>query len=86
MGIELQTVNSSNIEAVGYHEQTGSLLVCFKHSQTLYAYLDVPKTVYDQLMESSSKGSFFAKNVKNNYFWEKLEAAPKPAVTYTRSR
>jgi|GEM_PF-1310189 len=57
--MKLQPVESSMIEAVGYHETTSTLEVVFQSDKT-YGYFEVPKTVYLQLMASDSQGSYIA--------------------------
>lgn len=69
--MELIKVDSSMIYAVGYDEQTQVLEVVFKRTG-VYRYRDVPKDVYDQLMASSSKGSFMRELVIDVYPAEHL--------------
>ena len=57
--MKLQPVESSMIEAVGYHETTSNLEVVFNSNKT-YGYFEVPKTVYLELRASDSKGSYIA--------------------------
>lgn len=57
--MELTKVQSSKVDAVGYLEQDGVLLVRFKDG-TLYARTGVQASTYIQLLESPSKGSFLA--------------------------
>lgn len=65
----LNEVESSTIEAVGYEGTT--LEVKFKTGKT-YRYQAVPEQVYNELMGSSSKGSYFAKHIRNEYTCERL--------------
>lgn len=67
---EMISVDSSNVKAVGY--DGANLFVGFKIN-TLYVYFDVPKKVYDGLMQASSKGSFLHQHVMNRYRYEKLK-------------
>lgn len=57
------TVNSSDISAIGYEN---SVLYVRFHKGGTYSYRNVPQTLYNQLMSASSHGSFFAHNIKNN--------------------
>lgn len=51
-------VNSSNLVTVGYDTVSRTLEVEFQ-SGNVYQYLEVPETIYQSLMTSSSKGQFF---------------------------
>ena len=57
---------SSNIVSIGYDETNLILEVEFKGG-SVYKYLDVPIDVFNNFMESDSKGSFFHRNIKNTY-------------------
>lgn len=67
---EMIYVDSSNIEAVGYDEDTQELHVWFL-SGGYYIYRDVPRDIFDQLMYAPSKGSFLNREVKNVYQFTK---------------
>lgn len=56
-----QAVDSSNLASVGYDPQT--LEIEFKHGG-IYQYYNVPKSVYDGLMNASSHGQYFDRNIK----------------------
>jgi hypothetical protein len=55
--MQLITVDSSMIHAVGYDPKEEALEVVFT-SGKIYRYTNVPQATYDQLMASSSKGSY----------------------------
>jgi KTSC domain len=59
-------VQSSNIADVGYEEVSETLEIGF-HNGTVYQYMNVPKVVFDQFMESTSKGSFVSANIRNAF-------------------
>lgn len=61
-------VTSSNIKAIGYED--GDLFV--EYNSGLYMYKNVPKRVYDELMRSSSKGSYMNMYVKGVYDYDYL--------------
>ena len=63
-------VTSSNVEAIGYDEGLRELAVRFKSGGT-YVYHDVPKSVFDDFLESESKGRFIANEIKNQYDFTK---------------
>ena len=62
--MERINVISSSIKSIGYESNT--LEVEFKN-RSVYHYRFVPLSVYNRLMNSPSKGSFLAKNIKRNY-------------------
>lgn len=57
--MELTKVESTNVDAVGYLEQDGVLLVRFKDG-TLYARTGVQPSQYISLLEAPSKGTWLA--------------------------
>lgn len=67
---EMNYVNSSNVEAVGYDDETNELHVQFL-SGGYYIYYDVPRDIFDNLMLSPSIGSFLNREVKNVYQFTK---------------
>lgn len=67
--MELKEVVSSNIKRIGY---TDNNLIVEYLSGTKYKYKNVPKEVYDQLLESDSKGRFMNSNIKSKYEYERL--------------
>ncbi len=63
---EMQHVESTAIEMVGYDPVDGVLAVMFKGGAT-YLYPGVPQHLYDQLMVAESKGLFINKYIKPNF-------------------
>jgi hypothetical protein len=64
-------VQSSNLAFIAYDADTEILEIEFTNS-TLYEYKNVPKVVYDELMASSSHGTYFNKNIRNFYPCQKI--------------
>ncbi len=64
-------VTSSNIQSIGYDENTQTLEVEFKNGGT-YQYFDVPKHEFDALMSASSHGQYLAANIKGKYRYSKV--------------
>ncbi|MBU2599502.1 KTSC domain-containing protein [bacterium] len=64
-------VVSSNIEGIGYSEDTQILRVEFL-SGAIYEYKNVPIMEFEQLKNASSAGSYLHRNIKNNYPYEKV--------------
>jgi KTSC domain len=62
----MKPVKSSNIVAIGYHNETQTLLVTFKNSGT-YAYDDVPPEEHEKLMAADSVGKHFSTHIRTKF-------------------
>jgi KTSC domain-containing protein len=69
--VQLKTVESSMIHAVGYERQTHTLEVVFNSGQT-YQYHDVPPEEYAGLMAADSKGSYMRAHIIDMYEYTTL--------------
>jgi hypothetical protein len=70
--MEMQSVNSSNLSAVGYDYDTATLRVEFIKGG-LYEYYGVPVDIYEGLINASSKGGYFDQFIKKaGYSYTKL--------------
>lgn len=69
--VEMQYVDSSNVEAIGYDNKTQQLHVRFL-SGTTYVYDKVPADIYEDLMAAPSKGSYVNRVIKGAYDYTKL--------------
>jgi KTSC domain len=69
--MQLQTVESSMIHAVGYEPSTKILEVVFNSGKT-YQYFDVPEEVYKELMEADSKGQYMGYAVIDCYDYARI--------------
>lgn len=58
------SVSSSDIASIGYE---GSTLHIRFNSGGLYAYYNVPASVYNGLMGAGSHGKYFHANIKGRY-------------------
>ena len=58
-------ITSNNLKSVGYDAETETLEIEFKNGD-IYQYTRVSEYVYISLMNATSKGSYFAKNIRNN--------------------
>jgi alpha-mannosidase len=67
-------VKSSVIASVGYDARQRRLEVEF-HNGRVYAYFEVPASVYEDLVTAESVGKFFNEGVKPNYESELVEDA-----------
>lgn len=67
LDIPLTPVDSSQIAAIGFDASSSTLAVQFKTRgapSSVYHYPDVPESLYDEFMGSSSKGKFFGQHIK----------------------
>jgi len=62
--ITLIPVDSSAIRAVGYD---GSTLTVEFHTGRMYDHPNVPYSVYEGLMRSSSKGAYYNAHIRGRY-------------------
>ena len=69
--MEMVNVDSSNVESVGYDEDSSTLQVEFKNGG-VYQYFDVPEDVYIQLRDASSVGEYLAAAIKGSYRYSKV--------------
>ena len=69
--MDRSNVASSNIDSIGYDEETETLEVEF-HNGTIYQYYNVPSNLHDQLMQEGSKGRFLNTYIKNAYPYSRV--------------
>lgn len=69
--MEREMVASSTIVSVGYDAGSETLEVEFKNGG-IYQYFNVPGAVYQQFMESGSKGQFLHANIKNSFPYSRV--------------
>ncbi|PKM67569.1 MAG: KTSC domain-containing protein [Firmicutes bacterium HGW-Firmicutes-2] len=60
--MEMISVNSSHIEAIGYDEDKAVLIIEFL-SGAAYEYYDIPSYMFDELMSADSKGTYANENL-----------------------
>ena len=65
--IEMQPVDSSLIDKIGYDEDSQTLTVQMLNSSDVYVYKKVPLPVYKRFMDADSKGAFFVGHIKGQY-------------------
>jgi hypothetical protein len=68
----MQTVDSSNLDSVGYDSQSKTLHVQFKGGAR-YAYADVPSSAHAALMAAPSKGVHLNANIIGKYQSQKVQ-------------
>lgn len=70
--MKLIEVTSSNIHKIGYDEETSKLGIVFNNdTNQVYEYDNVPKNVYEQLINAESIGHEFHVIVKDLYNFTK---------------
>ena len=67
--MELRKVKSSNIDSVGYENE--NLYIQYQ-SGAIYKYKNVPKIIYESLMDSDSKGRYMNSSIKTKFEYERL--------------
>ena len=68
--MQLTTVESSMIHAIGYDKEKRVLEVVLNTGRT-YQYADVQPEVYDAFMKAESKGRYFLANIRDVYeYWQ----------------
>jgi hypothetical protein len=65
------SVASTNVASIGYDEASQTLEVEFMNG-AIYQYYNVPAAVYEQIMQSQSKGAYLNTYVKNNYAYSRV--------------
>ena len=59
-------VQSKMLISVGYDPEVLTLEIEFDNG--VYQYFGIPQSLYDELINTSSKGSYFLKNIRNAGF------------------
>jgi hypothetical protein len=68
----MHSVDSSNVEAIGWNPDLHLLTVDFKNGSS-YQYMGVPEEVYQAFMSAPSKGKFV---------WETLRGGTRTGMPY----
>jgi hypothetical protein len=69
--MQLVTVESSMIHAVGYDPEERILEIVFNTGRT-YQYFDVPPEEYEGLLNAESKGRYFLANIRDVYDYSQV--------------
>jgi hypothetical protein len=64
-------VDSSVLVSVGY-DHDSLVLETELTSGKIYQYFDLPESVFLELMRADSLGTYYNKNIRNNYRWIQL--------------
>lgn len=65
--MNMVSVDSTSIEAVGFDTATSTLYVRFKKTGYTYQYFDVPGAEHTRFMDSDSKGTHFNSEIRPKY-------------------
>lgn len=63
--ITLDSVESSQLKAIGYDAETKTLAITFKHGAAVYHYPDVSQETFDAFLAAKSVGTFFGAHIKD---------------------
>lgn len=69
---EMEYIDSSNIEAIGYDSGSRELHVRFLKSGETYVYYEVDEWVFQEFRQADSKGTYLNTNIKGRYRYGKL--------------
>lgn len=69
---EMEYVDSSHIEAIGYDPASQELHVRFLKSGETYVYFNVDEWVFQEFRQADSKGAYLNANIKEHYQYGKL--------------
>ncbi|MCY4149582.1 MAG: KTSC domain-containing protein [Gammaproteobacteria bacterium] len=69
---DMQFVDSSNIESIGYDSENQELHVRFLQSGETYVYYDVDERVFEEFLQADSKGVYLNTNIKKRFQYGKL--------------
>jgi len=72
---EIVLLNSSNLEAVRYNQDTEILSIRFKGGN-VYEYSEVPLLEYMELLKAESHGKYFHSHIKDKFEFKKLDIPP----------
>ena len=68
------TTESSVIAAVAYDSDRQRLQLVFRDGRA-YTYFDVPPHLYDALLDASSKGGYFNRNIRGQFGYKRNQTA-----------
>lgn len=71
MSMDRQPVSSSNLASIGYDYDTEILEIEFLNG-SVYEYKNVMSVIYEELMNAASHGSYFNREIRMTYPYEKI--------------
>ena len=69
--MEMHIVDSTNVAAIGFDEDSQTLQVEFSSGAT-YQYFDVPQAMFDGLIGAGSVGQYLNQHVKGVYRYSRV--------------
>lgn len=69
--MRLQLVDSEMLQYVGYDAKQKTLEVVFNSGER-YQYLDVPASVYEELMSADSIGQYMHRHIIGHYDYQRV--------------
>lgn len=69
--MERTAVKSRDIAIIGYDDKKLLLEIAFRGGG-VYHYMKVPRAIYDALMKAESQGTYFNKQIKDQYPYTKV--------------
>ena len=66
-------LDSSNLRSASYDPVTKKLLIEFERTGAKYEYLDVPQSVYKNLLKAESHGEHHANSISSKYKFKKVK-------------
>ena len=76
----MQPVESSNLESLGYDAETSTLRIEFKNGG-IYEYEGVPQELFDFFISSESVGKFFFSDIRSQFDGVRVQDdAPNPPI------
>jgi len=70
--MEMLPLESSMIRAVGYDIFRQILQIQFQSAE-VFAYMDVPEKIYEELMEAPSAGRYFQDCIRDRYHYIRIK-------------
>jgi KTSC domain len=70
--VDRRPVVSTLIRSVGYDLDNSILEVEFVESGRVYTYYDVPLSVFSELLDAESIGSYFNESIRDLYAYEEI--------------
>jgi len=64
--MEMHSVNSRAISAIGYDKETRRMKITFKQGKT-YDFCGVPEHIFQGLLSASSKGTYYNDHIRDRY-------------------
>ncbi|MEK0324221.1 MAG: KTSC domain-containing protein [Nitrosopumilus sp.] len=72
--MEMQTIDSSLIASIGYHEEEELMLVVFRTRPAIYGYEGVSRDTYDEVLNADSVGKTFYSLIRDHYAFHIVES------------